>query len=169
MSPDRGTRRLAARNCNRNHTHLFRIVKCRGALCSCILFIVSLPLAGCVPFDPPGLPVEGTVVDEESGEPLSGVAVFVRTLSRGVTETGRGSAIVLDGGFQVKTFPLKGSFPTDQIEVTITRGSCDTRCLFDKDNGFTVENLGLFAGEITFRITDPIRVPRCTEDGDAPP
>jgi len=109
------------------------------------------------------------VVDQASGEPLSGVAGVVRTLCCGGAELGRGAALVAEGNLFVRTFPLNGSPATDQIEVTITRDSCETQFVFEKDNGFTVENIGLFAGELTFRITDPIRVPRCAEDSDGPP
>jgi len=115
------------------------------------------------------LPVEGTVVDAETGEPLSGVAVLVRTLADNLFETGRGSALAVNGGFQVRTFPIAGASAPDPLEVTITRDSCETQFVFEKDNGFTVENIGLFAGELTFRITDPIRVPPCAEDSDGPP
>ncbi len=135
----------------------------------CLLSLIVLPLSGCNALDPSGLPVEGTVVDAETGEPLSGVAVLVRTHCCGGEELGRGSALVKNGTLFVRTFPLSGSPATDYIEVTVTRGTCETRFMFEKDNGFIVVNFRLFNGELTFRITDPIRVPRCAEDGDGPP
>ena len=142
---------------------------CSRALRFCIVCVVLSQCPGCIPPDPPGLPVVGAVVDADSGEPLSGVAVLVRTLADNLFETGRGSALAVNGGFQVRTFPIAGAPAPDPLEVTITRDSCETQFVFEKDNGFTVENMGLFAGELTFRITDPIRVPRCAEDGDVPP
>ena len=135
----------------------------------CVLCVVLSQCPGCIPPDPPGLPVEGTVVDVETGEPLSGVGALIRTLCCGDTEVGRGAALIENGELFVRTFPLAGSFATERIETTITRGSCDTRFVFEKNVGFTVVNFRLFDGELTFRITDPIRVPPCAEDGDGPP
>ncbi len=113
-----------------------------------------------VPLVPFGrLPVEGVVVDGETGALLSGPSVLVRALSGG-TEQARGAALAANGEFLALIPISTEGLSTDQLSITVTRGACDTTFLFDTREDVTFVDGGVFIGNI-FRITESIRVPPC--------
>lgn len=126
------------------------------------LAIVSIVLIdSCtVPLVPFGrLPVEGVVVDDETGAPLSGPSVLVRALSGG-TEQARGAALAENGEFLALIPISTEGLATDQLSITVTRDTCDITFLFDTRENVTFVDGGAFIGNI-FRIKDSIRVPPC--------
>jgi len=117
------------------------------------------------------LGVEGTALDKASGEPLVGVraVVSVRALADG-SELGRQRGGVLgEGQFGVAVPIPAESLSIDQIEITITRDTCETVIVFDIDEDTPITEKPGFPRSFEFRITDPILVPACTEDGDVAP
>jgi len=144
---------------------LLSVQRCMTALAVVIVNGCTVPL---VPFA--SLPVEGIVLDETSEDPLSGATVLVRALTLGGSELGRQSGGVLkDGEFGIGV-PIPAESPrTRKLEVTVSRDDCETIYLFDVDEDITLVDQGGLFRSFSFRITDPILVPACAEDGDGRP
>lgn len=138
------------------------------------MIVGMVVLSGCtIPLAPFGrLPVEGTLLDAETREPVAGATIIVRALCCGMQierleELGRGAARASDGGF-LALVPVPAGSRTDHIEVAVTRDGCETVFLFDVDQDITFVDQGLVIRNV-FRITDPILVPACAVNGDGPP
>jgi len=140
----------------------------RHALAS-TLFAALLCLGCTVPIGGfSAIPLEGTVVDEETGQPLAVGTVLVRALCCGADELGRQQGRVFQGAFSVPIPILAESPAPDEYEVTVSRGSCESVFLFDVSEDVTFVDLPFPRGFL-FRVSDPIGVPQCAEDGDGPP
>jgi len=113
-------------------------------------------------------PVEGTVLDKETRQPLAEGTILIRALCCGGDELGRQQGSVVQGTFSVP-IPIPAENPAaSQYEITISRDGCETLFAFDTEKDVSFVDLP-FPGGFLFRIKDPILVPPCTPEGGSTP
>ena len=144
-----------------------------GRLVYWVLHFLPIPLlsmiGGCLLLlGPAEEPIAGQVRDTATGQPLDGISVSVQILSEGF-ELGQADGATNDvGEFLIRVPTIAEGPGTDEVQITILSGGCESNFALDMQEDLTFVDLPFPQGFL-FRINEPILVPPCEiESGGAP-